>query len=589
MTPSRYTDFALYRRLMEATRPYWLHITALLLLSLVSTPLALLTPLPLKIAVDSAIGSRPLPNMLNRLMPGGEMHSYTAVLLLATGLLVAFALLTQLQDFSSWVLRAYTGERMVLGFRAQLFRHVQRLSLAYHDTKGTTDSAYRIQYDAPSIQYITIDGVIPVITAGCTLAAMIYVTARLDWQLALIAIAVSPVLVLISHAYSRRLRSRYDEMKELDSSALAVVQEVLSTLRVVKAFGRESHEQRRFVRHSNASIRARICVALGEGSFTMLVGLTTALGMGAVLMIGMHHVRSGVLSLGDLLLVMGYLAQLYIPLQTISKKAVSMQSYLASAERAFALLDHAPDVVERPHARSLSRASGAVTFRDVGFAYASNRTVLRDISFHIEPGACVGITGRTGAGKTTLVSLLTRFYDPDTGEILLDGVDVREYKLVDLRNQFAIVPQEPVLFSTSIAENIAYARPAATHDEIVAAALASNAHDFIVGLPQGYQAQVGERGMRLSGGERQRISLARAFLKDAPILLLDEPTSSVDVKTEAMIMDAMERLMHGRTTFLIAHRLSTLDSCDVRLELEQGRLVSAVSMAPQGAGPAWSR
>jgi ATP-binding cassette subfamily B protein len=251
-----------------------------------------------------------------------------------------------------------------------------------------------------------------------------------------------------------------------------------------------------------------------------------------------------------------------------------LQRSLASAERTFALLDQTPEVIERPNAMPLSHARGAVSFKNVSFAYeGENNLVLQNVFFEVLPGMRVGIAGATGAGKTTLVSLLTRFYDPTSGRITLDGVDLRDYRIVDMRNQFAIVLQEPVLFSTSIAENIAYANPDATLEEIVAAARAANAHEFITHLPEGYDTQVGDRGMRLSGGERQRISLARAFLKDAPILILDEPTSSVDMKTEAMIMDAMTRLMHGRTTFMIAHRLSTLAVCDVRLHIEGGRVI----------------
>jgi ATP-binding cassette, subfamily B, bacterial len=284
------------------------------------------------------------------------------------------------------------------------------------------------------------------------------------------------------------------------------------------------------------------------------------------------HVRSGTLTLGELLMVMAYLAQLYGPLATVTKKVAELQSSLASAVRAFSLLDEVPDVAERPDARPISRASGAVVFRNVSFAYEKCRPVLRGISFELSPGARVGIMGATGAGKTTLASLLTRFYDPSAGQILLDGIDLRDYKLADLRNQFAIVLQEPVLFSASIAENIAYARPGASDREIVAAAKQANAHEFIGTLPQAYDTQVGERGMRLSGGERQRISLARAFLKDAPILILDEPTSAVDTRTEAAILEAMERLMRGRAAFIIAHRLSALKHCDPVLLIKDGGL-----------------
>ncbi len=576
MAPPSSTDWTLYRRLLGQARPYWLHLGGLFLLSLLASPLALLTPLPLKIAVDSVVGShRQIPGPLAALLPAAVTRSHTAMFVVAAVLFMIIALLTQLQQLGSSVLSAYTGEKLVLNFRVRLFRHVQRLSLLYHDSKGTTDSVYRIQYDTASIQNIAVDGIFPFITAAITIASMIYVTARIDWQLALVALAVSPVLFLVAWVYRRRLRRRWGDAKRLDSCAMSVVQEVLAALRVVKAFGQENYEQERFICQSSKGIQARVHLVFVAGSFGFLVGLITAVGTAAVLFIGMRNVESGVLTLGELLLVMSYLAQLYIPLQTISKKAADLQASLASAERAFALLDEVADVTERPNARPLARASGAVAFRKVSFAYSTDHPVLHDISFEIGPGTHLGIAGTTGAGKTTLVSLLTRFYDPTAGQVLLDGVDLRDYKLADLRNQFTIVLQEPVLFSSSIAENIAYARPGASDHDIVAAAKAANAHEFIAGLPQGYETQVGERGMRLSGGERQRISLARAFLKDAPILILDEPTSSVDMKTEAAILEAMERLMHGHTTLIIAHRLGTLANCDALLRIEQGRLVEA--------------
>jgi ATP-binding cassette subfamily B protein len=320
-----------------------------------------------------------------------------------------------------------------------------------------------------------------------------------------------------------------------------------------------------------------------ERGASLLVGLVTALGMALVLYLGVKHVTTGVITLGQLLLITGYLGQLYRPLKSISRRVTSVQTKLASAERALGLLDEPTDVAERGDALPLERATGTVEFRDVSFGYEPDRLILQDLAFEVPAGTRVAIKGATGAGKTTLVSLLTRFYDPDAGAILLDGVDLRDYRLADLRTQFAIVLQQPVLFSTTIAENIAYARPNASEDEIIAAARAANAHDFIEALPDGYMSQVGERGMKLSGGERQRVGLARAFLKNAPILILDEPTSSVDVKTEALILEALDRLMEGRTVFMITHRLSSGTAWHMQLHVRNGR-VRAAPLEVAGVG-----
>jgi len=571
-------DLALYRRLLRQALPHRLRLATLFAIGLLASPLTLLAPLPLKVAVDSVLGSRPLPSLLDAVVPATMARTPAALLILVAVLALLIALLTQLQAFAATYLTAAAGERLVLDFRARIFRHLQRLSLSYHDAVGSADSMYRLQSDAPAIRNVVVDGFIPLVGAALTLGGMLYVTVRIDWQLALVALAVSPPLLWAAHAYRPRLRSDARKARKLESSAFGVVQEVLGALRVVKAFGQEAAEDARFVRRAGEGLRGRLRLAAAEGRFAIIVGLVTATGMALVLLVGVGHVRAGMLTLGDLLLVMGYIGKLYDPLKTISRKAATLQVHLASLERAFALLEQLPDVTERPHARPLGRAVGALAFHTVSFAYGPDRPVFSDVSFEIEPGTRVGIAGATGAGKTTLISLLTRFYDPSAGQIVLDGVDVRDYKLADLRRQFAVVLQEPVLFSVSVAENIAYGDPAAAPAQIVAAARAAHAHEFIERLPQGYDTPVGERGMQLSGGQRQRIALARAFLKDAPLLVLDEPTSSVDVRTETAIFEAMNRLMRGRTAFLITHRESALAACDVRLQLERGRLVDAAPL-----------
>jgi ATP-binding cassette subfamily B protein len=574
--------WAILARVVKQARPYWANLAGVLVLSVAAAPLALLLPLPLKIAVDNVISSKPVPALLTGLLPSDRPGFAASLLAIAAGLLVVTTLLLYVQSLCASILQTYTGERLVLDFRTVLFQHVQRLSLSYHDIRGSSDSNYRIQYDAPCIQHILVTGGLPLFTAAVTLLGMLTVTLFMDWQLALIALGVCPLLFLLTHLYGARLRRRWHELKMQESLAMSVVQEALGAIRVVKAFGREEHEQQRFTDRSNERLRSELRVAYLGGSFDLFVGLTIALGTAATLVIGVWHVQAGALTVGSLLVMMAYLAQIYEPLKTISRKVGDVQSALVSAERAFALLDEVPEVAERDYPRPLDRALGTIEFRNVSFSYPQGQEVLHRISFTVTPGTRAGIAGRTGAGKSTMMNLLMRFYDPSDGEIQLDGVMLRDYKLSDLRKQFSVVLQDPVLFSATIRENIAYANPLATEEQISAAAKLANAHEFIIALPEGYGTAVGERGMRLSGGERQRISLARAFLKDAPILILDEPTSAVDGKTEAAIMEAMERLVEGRTTFMIAHRLSTLENCDLRIELEAGRIAAATSVPVSG-------
>jgi ATP-binding cassette subfamily B protein len=572
---------AVLRRLLREAGRYRRHLVGLAALDLLAAPLALLVPVPLKIAVDSVIGSTAAPGLVRALVPGRATG--TSLLVAVAIMQVVVVALVQAQNMAAYALRTHVGEHLTLQFRSRMFGHAQRLSLAFHDERGVTDSVYRIQYDAPAIKWILAYALTQLGTGLATLAAMVYVTARLDWQLALVALAVCPPLVLLNQAYNRRMRPRYKEAHGVESSAMSVLSEVLSSLRVVSAFGREQDEHDRFVARSTRHARQQIRLSLHEGAFGFLVNVTTAAGTALVLYFGVLHVNDGRLTLGELMLVMAYLAQLYAPLATVSQQLATLQTSLAGAERAFELLGEVPDVRERPGARRLGRAYGWIELRGVSFSYDGRRPVLSDVSMRIAAGAKVGLAGRTGSGKT-LVNLIARFYDPSEGAVLVDGVDARDIRLADLRRQFAMVLQEPVLFSATIAENIAYARPEASFAEIRAAAEAAEAHAFISALPDGYNTVVGERGMSLSGGERQRISIARAFLRDAPILVLDEPTSALDVATETSIVTAMRRLMAGRTTIMIAHRLSTLAVCDAVVELDGGR-IAAVHEPPRPASP----
>ncbi len=460
---------------------------------------------------------------------------------------------------------------MTLDVRARLFRQMQRLSVAYHDTMGAADSAYRTLNDAPMLRSFGIDSLIPLTTSILTLGAMILVMVFLDWELALIALLVSPLMFLLTFVFRPRIRAGWRKFRASESAAMAVAQESLGASRLVKSYGQEERKNKELVSHYDASLSASLKVQVDSAVYSLLVGVLTAAGLAAVLYIGIGHVP-GILTLGSLLVVNYYVTQLYGPLRSVGQSILDIQMSLTGVERYRAVLDEKPDVPELPNAIALARARGNIAFRNVSFAYTKDHPVLHDITFELPSGNRLGVVGPTGSGKTTLSTLLLRLFDPTEGVITLDDLDLKDYKLADLRNQYAVVHQETVLFSTSVAENIRFAKPNATMDEVIAAATAAKAQDFITNLPNGYDTLVGERGMKLSGGERQRISLARAFLKDAPILILDEPTSSLDVHTESAILDTIQELMKGRTTMMIAHRPSTLRDCNMILVLEDGRV-----------------
>jgi len=573
-TPERvYADAQLYRRLAGSVQPYGRHLVTLFFVSLLGAPLALLIPLPVKIVVDGVLGGQPLSPVVAGLVPDAWQGDASRLLWACVFAIVAFSVLIQLHAFFTWLYQTWIGEKLVVGFRARLFDHLASLSIAFHSRQDSADALHRVQVDATSIKEATVYGAIPFATSLLKVLALTYVTARIDLTLALVALGAGPVVFVLTEIYRGRLRQRWQAVREAESSALSVVQESLGAVRVVKAFGQERREGERFRRHADTNVKAALAAVRAHASFDLWVGIATGIGGAAVLYVGARHVQSGETTLGELLLIVAYLSQLFMPLRDLGARLADMQRALASAARVFHVLDEQSEVDERKGARHVDRVEGAFSFRGVRFGYDPDEPVLRGVDLEVPAGSRVGIAGRTGSGKSTLLSLLPRFYDPQAGAVLVDGTDVRELRLADLRRQFSIVLQESVLFSTSIRENIAYGRPDAALDEIRDAARAAAAHEFIERLPQGYETQVGERGTRLSGGERQRIALARAFLRDAPVLILDEPTSALDTGTEELVIGALERLMKGRTTFMIAHRLSTLESCDLRVELVDGEVV----------------
>jgi ATP-binding cassette subfamily B protein len=569
----RVNTLTLSWRMRQHLRSQWHLLMGIIALSLLSPLLALLAPLPLKIAVDHVIGDHPLPPFLNVVVPVSVIPSRGALLVFAVALLIAVGFLSQLRDLAASLLTTYTGENLVRGLRAAMLRRAQRLAVSTHDARGPGEVSSRIQCDAEAIQNLMTEGIIPFATSALTLAAMIYVTSRLYWPFSVAALALLPVALPGSRDFRRWLRNQGRMVKALEDSAFSVVNETLGAARVVTGFCQEDREKDRFISKANAATRARLRLALAEGGFLVFAAVMAAIGMAAVLWIGVRGIQSGTLTLGDLLLVAGYMAMLPGPLRTLNRSAGLIELNMPGATRALSLMDEVQDVQEHANVRPLRRALGAVTFRDVSLAREDDQPILQNFGFEVEAGACLGITGASGEVRTALVNLLTRIDDPTAGQILLDGLDLREVRLSDLRNQFAIVTREPVLFSTSVADNIAYARPGATGSQIVAAARAAHAHDFIVRLPQGYHTLVGECGLRLSDGERQRMCLARAFLKDAPILILDEPVRSDDVKEEAAIAEAVASLIHGRTTFLLADRASTLRHCHGILKIDLDHVI----------------
>jgi ABC-type multidrug transport system fused ATPase/permease subunit len=568
------------RTLIRALRyalPYRHLVVSSVLLVVLSSVVSLLEPWPLAILVDNVLGGQPLSGPLAQLL-GPIAENRYALLVLAVlaglGVTILFNSMSVAQNFVDTTL----DQRMVLDCRSDLFQHAQRLSLAFHDQSRTGMLMYTINYSASAVGAI-FTAILALAQSLITLVGMFWVTTQIHVHLALLAMVVVPFITYAVRYYTKRIEPRLLEVRGMEGESLSIVHEAMAMLRVIVAFGREDHEYQRFRSQGESAVKARVHLTVRQTLFSLGVNTSTAAGNALVLGVGAVYVLRGELSVGDLLVITSYVASMYQPLQAITATAASLQEQYIQLRAAFALLAAVPEVTEAPDAIALDEARGGVRFDSIYFSYPGRTDTLKDISFEARAGQVVCIVGPTGAGKSTLVSLIPRFYDPQRGRLFLDGIDVRQLTLTSLRQQISIVLQEPLLFAGTISDNIRYGRLDASEEEIIEAAKAANAHDFISRLPDGYETTLGERGSQLSGGERQRIAVARAFLKDAPILILDEPTSSIDSKTEGVILDALDRLMEGRTTFIIAHRLSTIRSADTILVLNHGELVEAGSHA----------
>src|SRR5437868_4211225 len=582
---------SIYRRVLRYYRPFLPQTVAGLLLSIVGIGLNLLKPWPFKIIVDQILPTVGTNARQVHLFTGSNSRSFdvnTAIALLCLALVV-IQILWGIMNWITNYLLVKVGLQALLKLRTDLYAYLQSLSLKYHDVRRSSDLSFRVAYDSQSIQTIYNKGFTGIFGSVVTLIGTFAIMVQLDWQLTLLSLGIVPLIILAIYFFAHRIRRESTFIQEQESAVLAQAQEGLSSIRMVHAFGREQYEVMQFHQQAQQSLQANLRLTLTNVNSALVIGTLMVLGTAAMYYVGTLHVLAGTLTLGTLLVFSAYLLMLYQPLESITYTAWAMEGATAGARRCFEVLDREDDVADSPNAVAIESAKGAIGFQNVSFGYAlatasppgggQGRLVLHDVDLRIEPNQMIAIVGGTGAGKSTLLSLVPRFYDPTSGSVALDGRNVREIKKKSLRAQIGIVLQDTLLFSTTIRENIAYGRPDAIDDEIIDAAKRAQADEFICQLPNGYANTVGERGGQLSVGQRQRIGIARAFLKDAPVLLLDEPTSALDPATEAAIMETIKDLMRGRTTLIATHRLATIHDVDQIIVLDHGRSIE------QGRGP----
>jgi ATP-binding cassette subfamily B protein len=560
-------------------RPYQKRVVLLAILLLSEIGLGALQPWPLAIAVDYVLtpltlGGKAFPAWLQPSISALTRDNRFVLLVTVVIAGVVLQIVNQLVSAYGTQVQVDTGQRMVYDLRRRLFEHLTALGLHHHITTSTADAVYRVDVDAYAIENLVMSGIFPLATSIASLTVMFGVLLYMNVTIALLSLTVVPFMYLCLRYYTSTLVNREERVKELESKLLERLYETFGAMRLVKSFAREPHELQRYARAGDTTMTARIAITWQQSLFSMVVSTITILGTALVVIVGGRLVMNGQLSVGKLLVVIAYLAAVYGPLSAIAHTTGQLQGAVAGARRVRAMFALTPETLEVPDAIDAAAITGDIAFRDVGFSYPDRTRVLHDITFDAKPGEMIALVGLTGAGKTTLVSLIPRFFDATTGSVLIDGIDVRRYRVRSLRDKISIVLQDPVLFQGTIADNLRYGRLDATPEEIEQAARAAHAHEFIARLPKGYDTEIAEAGGGLSGGERQRLSVARAILKNAPILVLDEPTSSLDAISEEIVFAALRRLRTGRTTIVIAHRLSTVRDADRILVLDGGRIAA---------------
>jgi len=551
-------------KLLPYLRPYRLRFAWALAQVFLIAGFELLKPWPLQVVIDNVLGAKATGFTL--------LEGWSPLALL--GLACLGMVFVQFVAGALTLLHNYTaigvGQRMVNDMRGTLYSHLQRLSLAFHGRQKVGDIMFRITADSFAVQTMLMNGLLPIISAIVLLAGMLLILYPLDPVLTLLSMSIVPFLFLSIALFNRRIGDAATEVRDADSQVYSIVQWAISSMKVVQAFTKEEEEYHRFMGASRTSLGFTLRLYNWQTLYSGVVNTLIAAGTALVIYVGARSVLSGTLSIGQLIVFISYLAQLYVPVNQLTQSWGLIASARISARRVFEILETEADLKDGPLTLSREGAHGAIEWRDVSFRYRAETPVLRSIDLVVEPGMKVALVGATGAGKSTMLGLLPRFFDPSAGAITIDGVDIREFTLKSLRQQIAMVLQPPLIFPISLRDNLAYGRADATSEEIEAAARLANIHTMIMGMPQGYDTVIGESGATLSEGEKQRMTIARALLRDAPILILDEPTSALDVETEAQVMDGIKRLTSGRTTFIIAHRLSTIRNCDLILVLRDG-------------------
>ena len=533
----------------------------------------LLEPWPLKIVLDNVLRAKTSGGWLNRFIHHVAGYDPLGILKFACIAVVGIAILDAISSYAEKYLTTSVGQWVTHDLRRALYSHLQRLSLAYHDRKRTGDLISTVTSDIDSIQSFITSGLLGVLINLITLVGMVVVMFYLNWRFTLIALSIAPVLFAIVYTYTRRIKKASREVRKKESEIVSVIEEVLGSIRVVKAFAREDYESKRLEEESLEGVEIALRARSLKAKLAPIVQIIVAVGTFLVLWFGGRMVLTGAITAGSLVVFIQYLGKMYKPMQELSKMTDSYSKAVVGYERIQEILETEREVKDLPKAKPAPRFKGKIEFDHVSFAYSPESPILEDLNLTIERGQVAAFVGPTGAGKTTIISLIPRFYDPTSGIVKIDGVDVRRFRQRSLRQQISFVLQETVLFHGPVWQNIAYGKPEATRTEIIRAAELANASEFIDRMPEGYNTVVGERGMTLSGGQRQRIAIARAVIRNTPILILDEPTSDLDAGSEKLVYEALDRLMAGKTVITIAHRLSTIRSAGVIFVIKDGRLV----------------